>query len=410
MTNNQLTLEQAIQHTDEKAATLSGPCAEQHKQLAEWLRELQERRKAERDSEPVGKPFMYGIADPDGNAYIDELCVREDLGLVEDTVNELNYDREEGDELCYSAVPLYRHAQPNQEYPETLPCPVLLEPGMRFGKGVKTRLILDAIQRRAEHYAELEAMTPEERAEHDASIKAFKAMLPQPAPVVPEGLYKLANHIASSKRGLPDEWQDWAEELETDIRRAAMLQAGTFRENGNSSTESFRENSETSTNTLAIRPALFIDGDISSEDREKLIAAMRELSDKSPALAFQVGNSPAIPDGYVMVPKEPTGEMINAWLSEVANWRGHVAGYKAMLAAAQHDTHALNSVQSVAGVPDKWIRVSERMPGKGGIYLVWNGKHIDAVPLFFGSFQRVNPEQITHWRHLPAAPQEVQGE
>ncbi|MGG9110103.1 hypothetical protein [Raoultella ornithinolytica] len=64
------------------------------------------------DSEPVGKPFMYGIADPDGNAYIDEFCVSEDLGLVEDTVNELNYDREEGDELNYSVVALYRHAQP----------------------------------------------------------------------------------------------------------------------------------------------------------------------------------------------------------------------------------------------------------------------------------------------------------
>lgn len=78
---------------------------------------------------------------------------------------------------------LYRHAQPAPEYPETLPCPVLLEPGMRFGKGVKTRLVLDAIQRRAEQYAELEAMTQEERAEYDANIEAFKAMLPQPVPV-----------------------------------------------------------------------------------------------------------------------------------------------------------------------------------------------------------------------------------
>ncbi|HID2439526.1 TPA: DUF550 domain-containing protein [Klebsiella pneumoniae] len=78
-------------------------------------------------------------------------------------------------------------AQPAPDYPEVLPCPVLLEPGMRFGKGVKTRLVLDAIQRRAEHYAELEAMTPEERAEYDAGIEAFKAMLPQPAPVVPDG-------------------------------------------------------------------------------------------------------------------------------------------------------------------------------------------------------------------------------
>lgn len=39
-------------------------------------------------------------------------------------------------------------------------------------------------------------------------------------------------------------------------------------------------------------------------------------------------------DGWVAVPSEPTQEMLNAWLSEIANWRGHVAGYKAMLAAA----------------------------------------------------------------------------
>ncbi|EJD2477580.1 DUF551 domain-containing protein [Salmonella enterica] len=45
-------------------------------------------------------------------------------------------------------------------------------------------------------------------------------------------------------------------------------------------------------------------------------------------------NSPAIPDDWVMVPKEPTQAMIKAWLSEVANFRGHAAGYKAALAAA----------------------------------------------------------------------------
>ncbi|WP_228303696.1 hypothetical protein [Klebsiella aerogenes] len=71
----------------------------------------------------------------------------------------------------------------SQEYPETLPCPVLLEPGMCFGKGVKTKLVLDALQRRAEHYKALEAMTPEERAEYDTGIEAFKSMLSQPAPV-----------------------------------------------------------------------------------------------------------------------------------------------------------------------------------------------------------------------------------
>ena len=73
------------------------------------------------------------------------------------------------------------------------------------------------------------------------------------------------------------------------------------------------------------------------------------------AAVLQAGNSPVIgidpasgpdrtvevryvaPPGYVMVPKEPTEAMINAWLSEVANWSGHVAGYEAMLAAAQQE-------------------------------------------------------------------------
>ncbi|EKD2465920.1 hypothetical protein OQ939_004163, partial [Escherichia coli] len=44
--------------------------------------------------------------------------------------------------------------------------------------------------------------------------------------------------------------------------------------------------------------------------------------------------SAVLPDGYVMLPAEPTHAMMNAWLSEVANFRGHAAGYRAMIAAA----------------------------------------------------------------------------
>lgn len=63
------------------------------------------------------------------------------------------------------------------DYPEILPCPVMLEPGLRFGKGVTTRTMLGALQRRAGHGAELEVMTPEQRAEHEAGMKEFAAML-----------------------------------------------------------------------------------------------------------------------------------------------------------------------------------------------------------------------------------------
>ncbi|HFN0528049.1 DUF551 domain-containing protein [Klebsiella pneumoniae] len=76
MTNNELTLEQAIQHAAEKACALSGPCAAQHVQLASWLRELQERRKD--DSEPVAWLLSGGgaknvVVFDSGNAYADPL-------------------------------------------------------------------------------------------------------------------------------------------------------------------------------------------------------------------------------------------------------------------------------------------------------------------------------------------------
>jgi len=53
------------------------------------------------------EPFMYGISDPDGKAHIDEYCVCAEPAPLEDSVNELNYDREEDDELNYTVVPLY---------------------------------------------------------------------------------------------------------------------------------------------------------------------------------------------------------------------------------------------------------------------------------------------------------------
>lgn len=77
--------------------------------------------------------------------------------------------------------------QPAPEVPDTLPCPVHLEPGLKFGKGVRTQCMLDALRRRADYHAELEAMTPEQRAEHDAGIAEFKAMLQAGnSPVTPD--------------------------------------------------------------------------------------------------------------------------------------------------------------------------------------------------------------------------------
>ncbi|MGG5946210.1 DUF551 domain-containing protein [Salmonella enterica] len=72
-------------------------------------------------------------------------------------------------------------------------------------------------------------------------------------------------------------------------------------------------------------------GDWLYDDPIELARAIRKGPDMP---TVQAGNSPVTPDGWVMVPKEPTQAMIKAWLSEIANFRGHAAGYRAALEAA----------------------------------------------------------------------------
>ncbi|PWW13655.1 hypothetical protein [Pantoea sp. AG702] len=43
---------------------------------------------------------------------------------------------------------------------------------------------------------------------------------------VSDGLYRIANHIAGAKNSLPQEWQDWAEEIESDLRKLAAASGG----------------------------------------------------------------------------------------------------------------------------------------------------------------------------------------
>ena len=134
-------------------------------------------------------------------------------------------------------------------------------------------------------------------------------------------------------------------------------------------------------------------------------------------VAYEAGNSPVIPDGYVMVPKEPTKEMIDAWwLHFIGTKNPSSKGtYKSMLAAAPQDTPALDSVQSVVTVSDTWIPVSEGLPEEGGRYWCyveeqnslgkshyqwncsWNGE-IWGGAMMYG--------RVTHWMPLPNPPRE----
>ena len=132
------------------------------------------------------------------------------------------------------------------------------------------------------------------------------------------------------------------------------------------------------------------------------------------------GNSPVITDGWKMVPIDATRAMIDA--ARRVEEDGYDAMHKAMLAAAPHDTPALNSVQSVVTVPGKWIPVSERMPEDeqevltinkmGHRFVSFFDKHSG---LFFDRLDApaaccIEHVLVTHWMPLPAAPQEVKSE
>lgn len=186
-------------------------------------------------------------------------------------------------------------AQPAPEYPETLPCPVLLEPGLRFGKGIKTSTMLAALARRDVHESDMAALSPEERVEFQARIEDFKALIAQPAPVVL--------------------------------------------------------------------------------------------------------------DGYVMVPKEATLEMIKSGASAASNGMLIPGIYKAMLAAADC---------SIPMISDRWIPVSEQMPEVGDIVLTAMGGAVNVGEMecsaancrFFTSVISGRELPATHWMPLPAGPKE----
>lgn len=132
---------------------------------------------------------------------------------------------------------LYRHAQMVPEYPEVLPCSVLLEPGLRFGKGIKTSTMLAALSRRSVYESDLAALSPEERAEFQAGIEDVKALIAQPEPVaqcVPLGdsPYDVPYSMPSNLRELIAEEigilfsDDDAQSVWDVCRRAAMLNGG----------------------------------------------------------------------------------------------------------------------------------------------------------------------------------------
>ncbi|MDR7686058.1 DUF551 domain-containing protein [Klebsiella pneumoniae] len=133
------------------------------------------------------------------------------------------------------------------------------------------------------------------------------------------------------------------------------------------------------------------------------------------------GNSPVIPDSWTCNDKANAALMMLDRIETVDPVDDdRIDGIKRIvreLAAAPHDTPALNSLQSVDSVADRWIPVSERMPIEFEAVIAFDGDQVYGEAMYssddgftidgYEPCDRLNLQNVTHWMPLPAAPQEV---
>ena len=229
-----------------------------------------------------------------------------------------------------------------------------------------------------------------------AGFRYARRTTPQPAPVVPGDVLKALQKVArirldmdgfdGDRRGIADCLCDAEEALiEVVNRRAAMLN----------------------------HPEQHLD----------MVDHSGDVNEKGGD-----GNSPVIPDGWTCNDKANAALMMLDRIETVDPVDDdRIDGIKRIvreLAAAPHDTPALNSVQSVDSVADRWIPVSEQMPEVGvkvlcfpvkdePIHATFNGQLWLQDISWSGSDEPIDNVitcNVTHWVPLPAAPQEVRGE
>ncbi|WP_154914058.1 DUF551 domain-containing protein [Klebsiella grimontii] len=282
-------------------------------------------------------------------------------------------------DLERNIAPLYRHAQPAPAVPNGL------------------RLALSNAGIAAPESDEMLAATCEKHIQ--ALVTWVKDRKPfQSAPVVPS----FEEWLSAANRK-PLGWVKDAMREAYDTFRAAMLQAG---------------NSPVIPDGYVMVPVP--DEFLSAEQNA---SGMFELSEdcmcRLAVALSQQSKGLVTPPGYVMVPKEPTDEMISSGIAAHYN-RSQIqihdrpapgpmeCAYVAMLAAADC---------SIPMISDRWISVSERMPEDRTQVILWDAEigevtsgHYSHKTQTFYHYGDAIENEITHWMPPPCAPQEVNRE
>ncbi len=316
-----------------------------------------------------------------------------------------------------AVIPLYT-APPAPVVPKTLPCSVELKPGLIIGKGCKTETLLTALRRRAEYYAKLEAMTPEEREKHGASIEAFKAMLPQPAPVdkefIPKNLDKALGVVGVA---LPESKEEFNFQIERWIQRLidrVIRYADEFKE----------------------QPAPVVPDEMATSDDMNLYQksfaqgynACRAAMLQGGQPVSQTYNLPELIEGMEVSVGVSTcdfdaGHRYFGTVTEISELYTAKNGYILLVQDAKPNFD-VNGNSPV--IPDGWISCSERMPDREyvlagdfsgthylasipnvqvGIYADWFD---DEKPCWDdGDGNDLHLKEVTHWMPIPEPPQEV---
>ncbi|EAS6894216.1 DUF550 domain-containing protein [Salmonella enterica subsp. enterica serovar Give] len=180
----------------------------------------------------------------------------------------------------------------------------------------------------------------------------------------------------------------------------------------------------------AQRRAGISDGEITAAMEEKLAVNKTrqwpEPKDGEPRLHIKEQSAPVVPDGYALVPVEPTDEMIAAAMNcedvlfnsdeSFCVQFGNI--YEAMLAAAPKPQNAPQNIPAGKSTvtPDGWISCSERMPDndESKPIAIFTGKCLGQGMFvatydddgFFDYWEGMEIIGVTHWMPLPEPPRQ----